>query len=401
MASALTLTRSDRLRVLISVFRDELAALRGVEPSTIDTRDWVADTRVADSPIEADSVDRITLATRVSTLFNLYSVGHEEQLLRQRTLDDWADAVGAALDAGIAHFAFRTSGSTGEPKTCEHRLDALAQEAAFLAEHFPESQRVLVLVPVHHIYGFLFGVALPRQLGVPVLDEDEAWAESRRGARAGDLIVATPLQWRQLADAVPQWAADVQGVTSTAPCDAQVLHRLLAHGMARTTEVYGSSETAGIGFRDDPDAPYRLMPWWTPSERHWRRALPDGDAERVTPPPDRLEWVDESRFRPNGRQDGVVQVGGVNVNPERIAQRLAEHPDVAEAAVRPWQRPDGELRMKAYVVPCSADQAPADLDERLQPWLREHFSAPERPVHLRVGTALPRNALGKIQDWVV
>jgi acyl-CoA synthetase (AMP-forming)/AMP-acid ligase II len=45
-----------------------------------------------------------------------------------------------------------------------------------------------------------------------------------------------------------------------------------------------------------------------------------------------------------------VQVAGVNVWPQRVAEALRAHPDVLDAVVRPMRADEGE-RLKAFVVP--------------------------------------------------
>ena len=98
---------------------------------------------------------------------------------------------------------------------------------------------------------------------------------------------------------------------------------MTAAGLSRLLQVHGSSETAGIGWRDDPDGPYTVLAHWDrdtpPHPQHdvgqMRRApAPGGPAASETVvAPDRLEWLDRRRYHVRGRQDGAVQVGGVNV----------------------------------------------------------------------------------------
>ena len=63
--------------------------------------------------------------------------------------------------------AFKTSGSTGEPRFITQDFAALAQETEALAEIFNGATRIVALVPAHHIYGFLFTVLLPGTAPAP------------------------------------------------------------------------------------------------------------------------------------------------------------------------------------------------------------------------------------------
>jgi acyl-coenzyme A synthetase/AMP-(fatty) acid ligase len=131
------------------------------------------------------------------------------------------------------------------------------------------------------------------------------------------------------------------------------------------------------------------------------RKLPGG-AEARYPLQDKLEWEDERRFRPSGRIDGAVQVGGTNVFPSYVAEVLAMHPGVKEAAVRPM-RPDEGSRLKAFVVPAEAsgEAGLASLRSELLGWCAARLSTPERPAAISFGARLPRQASGKPADWII
>ena len=104
-------------------------------------------------------------------------------------------------------------------------------------------------------------------------------------------------------------------------------------------------------------------------------------------------------FRPAGRRDGAVVVGGSNVFPERVRAVLCSHPDVADAAVR-LMRPDEGERLKAYVVPRHSRGDNERLRAELWSWLGARLAAPERPGAIELGPALPVGASGKSADWI-
>jgi 4-coumarate--CoA ligase len=205
-------------------------------------------------------------------------------------------------------------------------------------------------------------------------------------------------------------APGVLGVSSTAPCPDEVARAVVQAGVARLVQVYGSSETAGVGWRDSPDEDYRLFSYWeaqVESERDaalLERRCPDG-SRHCFPLQDRLAWSAPGRFRPMGRIDHAVQVGGVNVFPGYVANVLRTHPLVADAVVRPM-RPDEGRRLKAFVVPraavpLEASQEAVALRADLAAWIAQRLSAPERPAAYSFGAALPRQASGKLSDWII
>ncbi len=351
-----------------------------------------------------DSLELLGMGTALAEALHLDRAEVDARLLAQPHLDDWVRAAQAGLRAGGLPLTFRTSGSSGSPKRCTHALAMLWQEAGELARLLPGRRRILSLVPSHHIYGFLFTVLLPRALGIElVLDLRTATpATVLREARPGDLIVAHPGWWEQAARLEPRFGDDVVGSSSTAPCP-DPLARALADAGLRLLQVYGSSETAGVGWRFDAGGAFRLLPWWsrTDSEGELARVQPDGSTVRY-PLQDRLEWTDARCFRPAGRIDGAVQVGGVNVFPAYVAEVLCMHPQVAEASVR-LMRPDEGRRLKAFVVPADGvGKAGCDaLREALLAWCAERLTTPERPAALSFGERLPRQASGKPSDWII
>jgi 4-coumarate--CoA ligase (photoactive yellow protein activation family) len=165
-------------------------------------------------------------------------------------------------------------------------------------------------------------------------------------------------------------------------------------------QVYGSSETAGVGWRERAGAPFALLPYWrrTADPGALDRTLPDGTVERY-PLQDRLDWHEATHFLPAGRIDAAVQVGGTNVFPAYVAEVLALHPQVEAAAVR-LMRPDEGRRLKAYVVARPGVDVDA-LRAGLPAWAAARLSVPERPVAWTFGPGLPRQAGGKPADWII
>jgi long-chain acyl-CoA synthetase len=399
--------RPSLLRVVADLLAGELALMRPGRARH--PLPWPPELDLA-ADLGADSLELLGLATAVEQALAVGCIG-EERVLAHPRLDAWVDAVAGGLpDAGEA-VGFRTSGSSGTPKTCSHALADLEQEAAVLAGLFAGTRRIVGLVPSHHIYGLLFTVLLPRALELA----PDAVADLRgvspggvaRRLRPGDLVVAYPDFWEAFSPVAGALPYGVSGVSSTAPCPDEVARAVIAAGMTRLVQVYGSSETAGVGWREDPDQDYRLFPYWE-TKQHAAGTAEAGevltrvraDGSRADYPlQDKLAWSAPGRFRPAGRIDHAVQVGGVNVFPGYVADVLRMHPEVAEAAVRPM-RPDEGRRLKAFVVPREGSEAAA-LRARLGAWTAERLSAPERPAAYSFGPALPRQASGKLSDWII
>ena len=393
--------REQLRRFVADLVEDELARQR--RSGIGRPRPWPEDLDFGQD-LGVDSLELMALATTLSESLHLHESGLEDHLLARRSLGDWVDISGAALERHSARLSFRTSGSSGVPATCPHTLEGLLQETAQHARLFAGRRRILSAVPSHHIYGFLFTVLLPRALGLPadaVIDirgSTPAWLA--QGAQAGDLVVGHPDFWQAVARTVPVMPGGVMGVTSTAPCPQAVSEAIEAAGIGCLVHVYGSSEAAGIGWRASANEPYRLFPYLTLEpgrpDRLWRD-LPDGTRVAIGCQ-DELEPVGEGLFRLGARHDHAVQVGGINVFPTRVADVLRRHPQVRDAAVR-LMRADEGTRLKAYVVPVTEAFDGAGLLADLDRWIERELAVHERPRAIRLGRRLPATESGKAADW--
>ncbi len=359
---------------------------------------WLDEARISGhgvADLGCDSLEALWISSAACEMFDLAEAGRHHALAASDRFGEWLDIIEGAWHGGLGTVTFTTSGTTGRPKRCTHELVDLQAEARHFTGVFGDCRRVLAFVPAHHIYGFLFTALLPDALDAECLDIAEA-TEALAASRPGDLLVAFPERWSWIERVVRHFGADVLGVTSTAPCPRDLVEALIGAGLGGMTEVYGSSETAGIATRCWPQTTYRLLPRWSFAEADGRACLVDA-AGRCAALPDMIERTGAEAFVPAGRVDDAVQVGGTNVHPEAVAVALRERPGVAEAAVR-LMRPEEGSRLKAFIV---ADGSVAQdlLRAALVGWLAQTMEAPARPVDFRFGTRLPRNALGKLSDW--
>jgi acyl-coenzyme A synthetase/AMP-(fatty) acid ligase len=94
---------------------------------------------------------------------------------------------------------------------------------------------------------------------------------------------------------------------------------------------------------------------------------------------DLFAWDGDRRFRLGGRRDGAVQIGAVNVFPERIAQKIAEHPDISSCAVSVSRHAAGADRLVATIVLNSGGPPPETVARSIDVWCRARLRPHERP----------------------
>lgn len=275
------------------------------------------------------------------------------------------------------------------------------REAGHWARTFSDRKRIIQAVPAHHIYGFIFTTLLPEYIGLPSIDA-RAMAPSSlaRQLQDGDLLVGFPAGHRSLLQAAPPVAEGVMATSSTAPLPPDDNMALRKLGFCSITEIYGSTETAGIAERSNPRDAFKLLPNWISIPSEDAMVMINRATGHPTKLPDRVEWVDPDHFHLRGRTDNAVQVGGINVYPATVARRVADHEFVAECSIR-LDTTLPEPRLKAFIV-LADTAAPLTTDatlETIDRWCRKNLPSPERPVRFDIGPRLPRDPMGKLCDW--
>ncbi|OAI19210.1 hypothetical protein A1507_07995 [Methylomonas koyamae] len=348
-------------------------------------------------PVAMDSIELLDCATQFAQRLHIHDTGLEDLLLIQPCLKNWKAVAEQSLEKAHHNISFFSSGSTGPAQ--RHCLPAahLMTEIQFIAEHLlpgtaPVQRRVWTLIPAQHIYGFIFTILLPAALTdrPEVLDGRRRMLSAlQREFRPGDIIVAVPDFWRQWVKAGQILPPGAIAITASAPCEPDVLRVLQEQG-AEIVEIYGASETGGIGFRKQPDSTFSLMPHWRVEQNNLVSTFHSAAI------PDHLQWLDEQSFIVCNRRDGAIQLGGTNVYPDEIAQLICRHDRIEAAAVRLHGH-----QLKAFLVPNTPIQADAELIADVSAWLAARLPSLLIPKHFTVGVALPRNSMGKLSDWPV
>jgi long-chain acyl-CoA synthetase len=408
------LNRVHLARVVASLVASELKSLR---PGATDATGAISrvsidgNFAVKDGPLAIDSLEFMTLATAVAGFFGFFDAGHEDTLLRDRNVAGWLDRITAFLELArpsfpsatddVVAFTFTTSGSTGTPQRVRHPAAWLNQEVAAWAHLCASRTRVVLACPAHHIYGCIWGVLLPQMTGLPVLDVDVADLTPNL-LRPGDLLVTVPPVWSYLGNSGFRFADNVWGVSSTAPLPPAAAQGAASNGLARLLEIYGSTETAGVAWRNALAAseteaePYELLPHWqrTEIENQCARHCVDGK-HRLFNWPDLLNWQSSTHFTVLRRHDGAVQIGGHNVSPAWVQSQILTVDNVADCAVRTFVA-GADIRIKVFIVlRDDTEQTRHNLVFALRQQLPSHA----QPKLFAFGAALPINEQGKPADW--
>jgi acyl-coenzyme A synthetase/AMP-(fatty) acid ligase len=311
-----------------------------------------------------------------------------------------------------------TSGSTGEPGAIDKRLAQLDAEVHTLQQAFgarlPADVRVLSTVSHQHIYGLLFTVLWPLAAGRPMPGARLAFHEELVRACADDarpaVLVSSPAHLKRMPDALdwPVTRPVLQAVFSSGgPLPPEAAADALRHTGRSPIEVFGSSETGGIAWRQRAVQADR---WTALPGIAWR--LQDGFLAVRSPHLADDDWyvcadralpAGDDSFVLAGRADRIVKIEEKRVSLTQIEQRLAASPLVREARVVMVELDVG-TRVAAAVVPGDAGQALLDTHGRaaLTAALRAQLADAVDPVALprrwAFVPALPCNAQGKTTE---
>lgn len=386
MSNGFELQTSSLRRWLTDWFRARWRELRGQNSVTLD---WEQPLEAA--PLFLDSLEILSLASHAADDFCVRDSGIEDYFLARRTLAEWEDLIRQSwARSSNPSVSFSTSGSTGTPVHHRHLLAHLNQEIEAFQAILPPSPTIRKSVPSHHIYGFLFTVLLADRRSAKVVELEP---ESPR-VEPGDLLVSHPVHlnlWKQRGLVLGR---GVNILSSTSALSPELWAWLDDQG-CRVWEIFGSSETGGIGYRTSGTAPFTLLPYWSLDS--------DTDLPRLSRPglpaplelPDRLDRVSETEFRPGGRRDQGLKIAGRLVYPGAVRQVLLGHPDVEDCALR-TEQVAGVTRLAAFVV--TQREGPV-LEPQLRQWAAERLETGARPQRYAFGPRLPEKLPGQPMDW--
>ncbi|WP_434649191.1 AMP-binding protein [Pseudomonas sp. D1-2] len=248
----------------------------------------------------------------------------------------------AELDLDQCWLALCTSGSSGEPKRIEKTLRQLSNEVQALeqlwgADLGPDAC-MIGSVAAQHIYGLLFRVLWPLCAGRTFVRRQLAFPEDmQRASREHPAFawVASPALLKRMGDNL-DWPAlgSVRRVFSSGgalPADAaQSLEQRLGQW---PTEVFGSSETGGIAWRQGGDLwqPFAGVELSQDSDGALLIASPYLPAGHVEHTADAARIAADGRFQLLGRLDRIVKLEEKRISLPMLEQALTAHEWVSDA----------------------------------------------------------------------
>jgi acyl-coenzyme A synthetase/AMP-(fatty) acid ligase len=179
------------------------------------------------------------------------------------------------------------------------------------------------------MYGFLFTIGLPEYLKIPVIYPSQInWQQ----VTPGTLIVATPFQWQLLVNSLPNNLCNIQGVTAASPMYQDLYNQISSKNIV-LTEIYGSTETAGVGFRKNCQEPFKLFPYWQIKDINGSFELEDRDTQKPYPLMDNIYQFSNQTFSILGRKDQQIKIAGHLVNLDNLKKSIQKLSNICECTI--------------------------------------------------------------------
>ncbi|MCR4734185.1 MAG: acyl--CoA ligase [Treponema sp.] len=227
-----------------------------------------------------------------------------------------------------------TSGSTGKPKAVPQRMKEFEEDNAFIISKWGKeicARKLVTTVSQHHIYGFLFGISLPFTLGVPFRRYRVEFPEEfEKMTDETYIIIATPAFLKRTVEVEDK--LDMKNVwifTSGGAVSPELAVQTGKLFNFYPLEVYGSTETSGIAYRQqNKDG---LV--WTPFDNAKIWIGDDGCLRIISPyiknpegfaTADLAEMLPDGKFLLKGRSDSIVKIEEKRISMTEVENRLIE-----------------------------------------------------------------------------
>lgn len=238
------------------------------------------------------------------------------------------------IDGETTRIFLFTSGSTGKPKAVPQRMKEFEEDNAFIISKWGQeitSRKLVTTVSQHHIYGFLFGISLPFTLGTPFRrNRVEFPEEFEKMTDETYILIATPAFLKRTVEVEDKLnMKNIWIFTSGGAVSEELAVQCGKLFNFYPLEVYGSTETSGIAYRQqNKDG---LL--WTPFDNAKLWLGDDGCLRIISPyiknpegfaTADLAEFQEDGRFLLKGRSDSIVKIEEKRISMTEVENRLME-----------------------------------------------------------------------------
>lgn len=306
-----------------------------------------------------------------------------------------------------------TSGSSGEPQAITKSVRQLFNEVHTLESTFGArlgNAQVVTTISHQHIYGLLFTIVWPlcagRGLALQRFEYLEQWQLFHPNAD-NYYMVSSPAHLERFNDLSHLLCAPstLRALFSSGgPLAESVPQHYRQLGLAAPIEVYGSTETGGIGWRQRyaTNEAFRRFPKVELIVNQEARLclrsphLPD---EQLYITADKVELLNEDEFNVLGRADRIIKIAEKRVSLAELEQFCQGLDLVKQAKCCPLEKPRSTLGLVLVLTSAGqqvlAQEGPLAMRRKLREHLQQRFDKVVLPRKFRYVDELPCNTSGK------
>ena len=316
------------------------------------------------------------------------------------------------FDKSKAEMVMYTSGTTGEPKAVYKLFLQFENELFELVKVFGNdwvNRKVYSTVNHHHIYGLLFTALLPIATGLPFRRRRIDFPTELSGIASESAVMASsPAFLKRLsaeADQPVGFKCAPVIYSSGGPLPVEVARRASELTGYWPMEIYGSTETGGIAYRQSKNGAV-----WTPFEV-CKMSLAENEclnvkssyileAEGFTTG-DLVDLYDDGRFLLKGRSDSIVKIEEKRISLPEVENRIKQTGLVQDVRVVPMS---GKRQYLAAAIVLNEDgrkqfagQPKLAINNYFHDYLVKFIENTVLPKKWRYLEELPQNTEGKIR----
>lgn len=323
-----------------------------------------------------------------------------------------------AINPDAATLVFFTSGSTGQSKPITKTLRQLETEIHCLERLWGHPNRTLTppkffsTVPHYHIYGLLFSLLWPVCARYPIYRQTlHFWEDVVNVCTCSDILISSPSHLERFPPLFrTEDLFEIKAVFSSGGP--------LSHGAAQTSaknlgvfplEIYGSTETGGIAYRQQDNLDQQSPKPWTPfpqmslqtDERQCLRLespyLPQDGFFQTE---DKIQFLEDNTFILMGRADRIVKVEGKRLSLDELEGHLEALREIKQAKIIPLPNSQKMLLGGVLVLSPTGEENRRRLGNgrfglHLRQSLKNNCDLVVIPKHWRFVEKIPQNAQGK------
>lgn len=332
-------------------------------------------------------------------------VGSETGNTKNRTID-----AAPVINSDETRIFLYTSGSTGHPKKVLQRMTEFECDNAFVIKKWGEEiikRKLVSTVSAHHIYGFLFDITLPFTLGIPFkrsriehVEEFEALSDTSY------IIITTPAFLKRVVESENKLPLkDAFIFTSGGACSKDLAEKTQSVMGFCPLEVYGSTETSGIAYRQQSTDGEKYTPFdnakvWLGEDGCLRIISPYIKDPAGFATSDLAQMFGDGKFILKGRCDSIVKIEEKRISLTEVEGRLMDSGLVKDVKVIALENDVRQYLAAVIALNLTGQEKFKGLDkhfinEYFHNYLLQYFENVTLPKKWRFVDAIPCDTQGK------